>query len=62
MYSTLKSINKRGNCGNLEMVLMKFLLLLCKYLIRKNQFKLVCKQAKDGEKTNYNKRTSAKII
>lgn len=31
-------------------------------LNQKKQFKLVCKQAKDGEKTNYNNRTSAKII
>lgn len=35
MYSNLKNINKRRNCSNLEMVLIKFLL-LCKYLIRKS--------------------------
>lgn len=36
MHSNLKDINKRRNFSNLEIVLIKFmLLLLCKYLIRK---------------------------
>lgn len=49
MHSYFKNTNKRGNCSSLEMALIMYLILLCKYFIRKISSNWFVNKLKDVE-------------